>query len=298
MKALIVLAVLGAGAAHAAAATEYEVRTVDFPSAANTALYAVNDAAICVGAEKDAAGLHHAFVLADGHARLLDLGASAVRPVQSWAFSINNRGDVAGAMIDAGGTFHGYVHHRDGSVEVIGYPGGADSQAYGINDRGSLIGTYNDANGNPHAFVRRDGQYSTIDLPGGVMTIALSINDREEIAGEFITAAGGNGFGYIQKRDGSFLLATAPGSDPNQTYFISINNRDQVLGAYANAAVAQQNFLATGSSYASFDLPAGFAASYVSAQTVNDADEIVGYYLDGAGVAHGFFAAPDRKAGP
>jgi probable HAF family extracellular repeat protein len=296
MKSLIFLAICS-GLALDAAATEYEVRPFNFPQSASTALYAINDAATSVGAEKDAAGVHHAFVLADGHARLLDLGASAVKPVQSWAFSINNRDDVAGALIDAVGTYHGYVHHRDGSVEVIEYPGGADSQAYGINDRGSLIGTYNDADGNPHAFVRRVGQYSTIDLPGGVMTIALSINDREEIAGEFITAAGGNGFGYVQQRDGSFLLATAPGSDPNQTYFISINNRDQVLGAFASAAVAQQNFLATGSSYLPFDLPADLGASYVSAQTVNDADEIVGYYLDGAGVAHGFFAAPDRKAG-
>jgi probable HAF family extracellular repeat protein len=293
MKALIVFAVLS-GCALGAAATEYRVRTIDFPQSANTALYAINDAATCVGAEKDSGGLHHAFVLDGGHPRLLDLSQAADKPVQSWAFSISNRGDVAGALVDAGGSFHGYLLHRDGSVETIDYPGGYDTQAYGINDRGSLIGTYNDAGGGSHAFVRRDGEYSTIDLPGAIQTVALSINDREEIAGEYITTAGTNGYGYVQQRDGSYLVTTAPGSDPQQTYFISINNRDQILGAYANATVAQQNFLATGSSYAPFDLPASFAASYVSAQTVNDADEIVGYYLDAAGVAHGFVALPDR----
>jgi len=291
MKALIGMAawfslVLGAAAAG------YRIETVDFPQAANTALYAINDAGTCVGAEKDAAGLHHAFFLNDGHPRLLDLGKSAIQPVQSWAFSINNRGDVAGALIDAGGSYHGYVYHRSGSVEIIDYPGGYDTQAYGINDRGSLIGTYNDAQGVGHAFVRRDGPFETIDLPGGLQTIALSINDREQIAGEYITTAGTNGYGYVQQPDGRFAIVTAPGSDPQQTYFISINNRDQVLGAYANAAVAQQNFLQTASNFAPFDLPAALAASFVSAQTVNDADEIVGYYLDATNIAHGFIAVP------
>jgi hypothetical protein len=42
--------------------------------------------------------------------------------------------------------------------------------------------------------------------------------------------------------------------------------------------------------YRGFDLPARFAASLVSAQTVNDRDDIVGYYLDASGAAHGFRA--------
>ena len=38
---------------------------------------------------------------------------------------------------------------------------------------------------------------------------------------------------------------------------------------------------------------ARFGATFVSAQTVNDADEIVGYYQDAAGAFHGFLAIPD-----
>jgi len=33
----------------------------------------------------------------------------------------------------------------------------------------------------------------------------------------------------------------------------------------------------------------------VAAQTVNDVDEIVGYFLDAAGVAHGFVARPTAR---
>jgi hypothetical protein len=42
-----------------------------------------------------------------------------------------------------------------------------------------------------------------------------------------------------------------------------------------------------------FELPARFGAIFVSAQTVNDKDEIVGYYQDATGAFHGFLAVPE-----
>jgi hypothetical protein len=50
----------------------------------------------------------------------------------------------------------------------------------------------------------------------------------------------------------------------------------------------QHNFLATGGIYRAIDVPARLGTSFVSAQTVNDRDGIVGYYLDAGGAAHGF----------
>ena len=294
MRALI-LAMALVGPAGGAAATEYQIHTIDFPGAANTALYAINDVGEAVGAAKDKSGAHHAIVLVEGQLRVLDPNGPVGKCAQSWALSTNNRGDIAGACVDAAGHFHGFVHHRNETVDTIDYPGGFDSQAYGINDLGSVIGVYNDAAGSSHAFVLREGEFESIDLAGGLQTIPLSINDREQIVGEYAPTATTNGYGYLRQRDGSTSIVTAPGSDPQQTYFISINNRDQILGAYANASVAQQNFLATGSVYALFDLPASIGASFVSAQTVNDVDEIVGYYLDAAGVAHGFLAVPEVR---
>src|SRR5262249_35412372 len=101
-----------------------------------------------------------------------------------------------------------------------------------------------------------------------------------------------NGFGYLQKPDGRVTFTTAPGSAPEQTFFISINNRQQILGGFADSAGVQHNFLKTGNDFRPFDLPARFAASFVSAQTVNDLDEIVGFYFDASNVAHGFVAIP------
>ena len=292
MKALIFGLAL-AGWAGGAVATEYNIRTFDFPAAANTALYAINDVGQAVGAEKDQAGKHHAIVLVDGGLKLLDPEGAVGKCTESYALSINNRSDIAGLCVDATGASHGFVRHRDAKVDMIDYPGGFNSQAYGINDLGHVIGVYNDSAGNSHAFLLVGGAFTTIDLAGGLQTIPLSINDRGQIVGEFITTPNTNGYGYLQQADGSYTLVTAPGSDPQQTYFISINNREQILGAYANATVAQQNFLLTSRTYALFDFPANLPTGVISAQTVNDVDEIVGYYFDDAGVAHGFLATPE-----
>jgi hypothetical protein len=125
MKALI-LAIALVGSVDGAAATEYQIRTFDFPGAANTALYAINDAGRAVGAEKDKGGVHHAIVLVDGQLRVLDPNGPVGKCAQSWALSINNRGDIAGACLDPSGAFHGFVRHKDGAVDAIDYPGGFD----------------------------------------------------------------------------------------------------------------------------------------------------------------------------
>ncbi len=281
----------------AQAQSGYEFRAVDFPGAANTAIYAVNDLGNFVGAEKDTAGAHHA-IFDDGvQLRLLDPKGLIGTAGQSWAYSINNWNDIAGAYTDSSGALHGYVRHADRSITHVDFPDAIDTQAFGVNDVGTVIGIYNDAQGNAHAFTLHDGRYRNIDLPGGVTsggTTPLSINDLGEIVGEFIKTDGTNGFGYLQKPDGTFTLTTAPGSAPEQTYYISINNRRQILGAFLDSQQVLHNFLETGGDFRPFDLPAGFGASFVSAQTVNDRDEIVGVYFDAGNVAHGFVAIPVR----
>jgi probable HAF family extracellular repeat protein len=295
MKAWI-LALTLVGSAVGVAAAEYEIRTIDFPGAAGTSLYALNDAGQMVGAEFDQSGLAHAIARLDGKLRLLDPNGVVGKAVKSWAFSINNRVDIAGAYFDTAGSYHGYVFHRDsGTIEPIEYPGGFDTQAFGINDLGSVIGVYNDSTGNSHAFVRRDGIYKNVDIAGGLPTLPLSINDREEIAGEYAGTATTNGFGYVQQKNGTVSIVTAPGSVPQGTYFISINNRDQILGGYTSTTVTNQNFLATGASTALFNLPASLAPSFVSAQTVNDRDQIVGFYQDSTGASHGFLAVAEES---
>jgi hypothetical protein len=281
----------------ALADTGYEFRAVDFPGAANTIIFAVNNLGHFVGSEKDSSGANHAIFDAGTQLQLLDPSGVIGTSGQSRAFSINNRDDIAGAYTDAAGAQHGYVHHVDDSITQIDFPDAMDTQAFGVNDFGTVIGVYTDVQGNTHSFILHEGHYRNIDLPGGTASFGtqpLSINDFGEIVGEFIRTDGTLGFGYLQSPDGRFKLTTAPGSAPQQTLFISINNRQQILGAFADSAGVQHNFLKTGDDFRPFDLPARFGASFVSAQTVNDRDEIVGYYQDASGVPHGFVAVRER----
>jgi hypothetical protein len=293
---ILIAALLISLCSAAQADSDYRFRAVDFPGSTGTFIFALNNAGQFVGAEQDTAGVAHAIFDDGEQLQLLDL--SPLGPIgRSFALSINNRGDIAGAYRDLAGVAHGYVHHSDGRVSHIDFPGASGTQAFGVNDHGTVIGVYFDAQTHPHAFLRREGVYRNADLPGGASTFTtpFSVNDLEQIAGEYTTDPNLNGFGYLQSRDGRFELTTAPGSVPEGTFFISINNRQQILGAYADAVGVQHNFLRTDNVYRPFDLPARFAASFVSAQTVNDRDDIVGYYNDASGVAHGFVALRDGE---
>jgi len=269
--------------------SDYRYRSVSFPGAVSTALYAINDLRQFVGAEREASGVHNAIFDDGTHLALLDL--SGLGPInESWAFSINTFAEIAGTYIDTSGMSHGYLHHADGSVETIDYPGGNNTTGYGVNDRGTLIGLYSDAAGVVHAYERVKGMYLTIDLPNGFATTPLSVNNSNQIVGEFQPTADVTGTGFVLNPDGSFTLHDAPGAPAQSTIFISINNRKEVLGTWFDADGNPFNFLRKQSKYVPVALPDSFGSTYTSAQTINDGNDIVGYYFDSTGFAKGWTA--------
>ena len=182
----------------AQAQTGYQFRAVDFPGSANTAIYAVNDRGEFVGAEKDINGAHHAIFDNGRHLALLDAAGLIGTSPESWAFSINDLGDIAGTYTDTSGTFHGYVHHADRTITHIEFPNATGTKAYGVNDRGTVIGVYIDTDGNTRSFMLRKGRYRNMDLPGGTPsfgTTPLSVNDSDVIVGELTRTDGTNGCG-------------------------------------------------------------------------------------------------------
>ena len=278
---------------------QYTFKTIDYPGAASTNIFAVNNLAQYVGVYFDASGSAHA-IFFNGHTlSALDPNGVVGQNV-SYAFSINNRDQIAGTYSDASGAFHGYIYHS-GQVTTLDYPGGFNTQAYGVNDIGDVIGIFNDADQNIHCFLLRHGVYTLADLPGGTLTIPLSVNDWGEVVGEFADVAGTTGHGYLEiLRTGKFVTYNDPAAPANSTFFISINNLNQILGQWVDSNNLFHNFLLTGKKLKDFSLPASFGAVNTSAQTINDAGEIVGWYADAQGVQHGFTAVrplpkKDRK---
>jgi probable HAF family extracellular repeat protein len=271
----------------------YNFTAVNYPGASNTQIFAVNNAGQYVGAFYDAQLNGHAMYF-DGKAlRALDPKGVIGTAPNSFAFSLNNRGDIAGSYTDPSGGFHGYVYNH-GKITAIEFPGGFDTQAFGVNDLGQVIGVFNDSKKAPHAFLLRHGTYKKIDLPHGLQTVPFSINNSTEIVGEFINLRNTTGHGYLQLKNGKFTLYDAPHAAPDSTYLISINNLNQIVGFYNDRAGRFHNFLLAHKKLTELTVPGSFKASFASFQTINDSGEIVGYYNDAQKVSHGFVAIAGR----
>lgn len=266
-----------------------QFETVDFPGAIRTLVLGLDDRGRYAGLFVTTAA--HAMWF-DGHAlATLDPDSIIGTSPRSRAYALNNLGAVVGSYSDAAGRLHGYVV-RGSTATTIDHPSGEPTEVFGINDLGRMIGVHYDSDGSGHGFALTDGVFRDIEVPGSVSTVPLSINDRGEVVGEVIDVAGTVGHGYRQARDGAITRYDAPAAPPDSTYFISINNRHQILGAYFDESFELFNFVLDHGAATPFALPASFDASTVTAQTINDLGEIVGYYSDAGGATHGFIARP------
>ena len=104
--------------------------------------------------------------------------------VESFPWSINDRGEIAGSSIAADGSQHA-VLWRDGSIVDLGMlPGSRSTAATGINDRGQVVGFASNPDNTNRAFVWEDGRMTELaPPPGSAWAIARAINDHGEIVG-------------------------------------------------------------------------------------------------------------------
>jgi uncharacterized membrane protein len=258
------------------------IQTVDFPGATRTLLLGLDDFDRYVGL----------FVLNGPHAMwfdghqlaALDPGGVVGTAPRSRAYALNNLGTVVGSYSDAGGNLHGFALCGD-HVTTIDHPSGAPTEIYGIDDFGTMIGVSYDDEGNGHGFTLRGGTFADLAIAGSVSTVPLSISDRGDIVGEVVAVPGTIGHGFRKTRDGNVTLYDAPGAPADSTYFASINNLGQILGAYFDDAFEQHNFVLSRGVVTPVEVP---GAAAVSAQTLNDRGHVVGYYVDAGGATHGF----------
>lgn len=271
---------------------QYKFSVVDFPGAAQTNIFAVDDLGKYVGAWYDSDVAGHAMYFDGKNLASLDPNGPIGTAPQSYAYSLNNLGQIAGGFIGPDNNYHGFIF-RNGKITQIDFPGGNNTQAYGVNDLGQVIGVYQDSNAAFHAFTLIGGQYKNADLPGGLLTVPFSISDRSVVVGQYRTVAHTIGHGYLELPGGKFATYDAPGAQANSTYFISVNFWNQILGAYETPSGDFQNFLLANGKLKLFNVPDSFQATFVSAQTINDFGVIVGYYNDANNLAHGFIARPE-----
>jgi hypothetical protein len=212
----------------------------------------------------------------------------------TFAFAINDHGDIAGAVLDFAGNAHGYVTDREGeNLRLVDFPGATLTNVSGMNDRGDIVGQYLDNSGTSHGYSLIDGVFSTVDFPNSIFDAAVGINDSREIAGIF-QGADFSIHGY-RLADGVFTAIDDPDAPafnagtPNAftiTEVSSINTRGDVAGFFLDTNDFGHSFLLSGGVFQPILVPAGVQGTIASG--LNNSGDVVGTFSDISGVPQGF----------
>jgi probable HAF family extracellular repeat protein len=122
----------------------------------------------------------HAFLHRNG--TLKDLG-TLNGGVQSFAYALNDAGQLAGSASPAGGSLHA-VFYGGGAITDLFAQLGAPASAYGINARGDAAGGRRDASGSTHAYrLPASGVAQDLGTLGGSTSQAYGINTFGDVTG-------------------------------------------------------------------------------------------------------------------
>ena len=161
--------------------------------------------------------------------------------VRTEADGVNDRGQVVGEYIDAGGRFHGFLWDK-GRFTTIDVPGADATTVTDINDRGQIVGAYTEgpAGAGPvRGFLLSGGAFTRFAAPDAPVTVPYRINNRGQIVGvteSDLTFTAARGFLLRMGAEGPFEPIDFPGAP--RTVAFGINDRGQIVGAYENTAAS------------------------------------------------------------
>ena len=170
-------------------------------------------------------------------------------------------------------------------------PGASGSTfAQGINHSMQVTGSYFDSPVSMRGFLREpDGTISTFTVPGSTYTSAQAINDAGDITGYYIPGVPGyDAHGFLRYADGRFVTFEPSGVSYASTFPTSINNYDEVAGAYTGSTLSAAFTRSRDGAVLSITAPFG---GLIGVTAINDNGSVVGYALIAAGT--GFVAHPD-----
>jgi probable HAF family extracellular repeat protein len=110
----------------------------------------------------------------------------------SWAYGINDLGQVVGASVTPTGDVHAFLWTAADGMIDLGTLGGNNSEARGINDLGQVVGVSETASlVSYHAFLwTAAGGMTDLDPLGEIYSAAYGISDLGQVVGVGQTASG------------------------------------------------------------------------------------------------------------
>ena len=174
-------------------------------------------------------------------------------------------------------------------LQTFDYPGAGNSTLpQKISDQGVMVGTVIDISGVEQGFFYkpRIGRFS--DRPfsdpndTGKVTQGRGINNNRYACGEYETGSNGTFHGYILEHP-NFISFDVP--DTQDTIPLGINNAGDFVGTVTTNSSTRPAFVSLGGVVTTFAVP---GAIVTFAYQLNKGNQIIGYYLDSSGIAHGY----------
>jgi hypothetical protein len=219
-------------------------------------------------------------------------------PTFNQLLGINTRGKIAGYFGSGASPSHpnkGYVLKKPyGQKDYTNenYPGSVQTQVTAINNDGDTAGFWVDAYMVNRGFVKWHGVFTSYADPkgkGGNFTQILGINDSGIAAGFYTDTSSVNHGFTLNQATGKFKPITPPGG--GSVTASAINNLGDIVGfqTIGTGTTAQTaGWIKKNGKFSALQFPKG---SNTQPFGVNDNDQIVGSYLDGNGVMHGFLVS-------
>jgi hypothetical protein len=213
----------------------------------------------------------------------------------TYATSMSSNRYVAGYVVDPNGQsgIWGFVRAR-GLWTLFQYEN-QTTELLGINDSENAVGYYVNSSGTdiPFELSVPQNSYVILSPPGTIGNAAATgITGKGGIAGWEQSSNGAIGWFYV---GGTYYPFSYSGA--TNTYALSVNWSDQVVGYYTDSSGMSHGFILTGPTkggaeqvWQTIDEPNAVYGTVVTG--INNHHVIVGYYFDGSGVKHGFVATP------
>jgi probable HAF family extracellular repeat protein len=100
--------------------------------------------------------------------------------VRTWAYGINDAGQVAGAY-DDGISNHGFLY-SGGAYTSLNVPGSLNTVLQRVNNAGQVVGNSNTSNVTPvTGFLYNGGNYTALDVPGSSVTVGEGLTSDGEV---------------------------------------------------------------------------------------------------------------------
>jgi hypothetical protein len=219
-------------------------------------------------------------------------------PTFNQLLGINDRGRVVGYFGSGADAAHPNKGFRIRSPYTSfvneNVPGSVQTQVVGINNEGVNVGFSVDGGGATTGFVNLGGRFVPVSDPmtdpAAPLTQLLGINGHE-IAVGFYNDRGGAAHGFAYDiRSRAFTPVTLPVAADAVTA-TGINDHGDVTGFYTVGKTTTAFQLEHTGRFARLSFGQG---TNTQALGINDADQVVGSFVDGAGAMHGFLFSHGR----